>query len=103
MQDVYSTPQITLQREYLERAIINIAADVQETKSCQKHPTQAPIISLAMSVARNYNEFLVQEVLRHSGGAAVVMDFGAGTGTFARMLSQRGLNGYLHRTGCIVA
>jgi len=47
---------------------------------------------IAMTMARNYNEFLVQEVLRHSGGAAVVMDFGAGAGTFASKLRERGLN-----------
>src|SRR3989304_3130258 len=46
---------------------------------------------IAMTMARNYNEFLVQEVLRHSGGAAVAVDFGAGSGTFACKLRQRGL------------
>jgi SAM-dependent methyltransferase len=45
---------------------------------------------VAMNAARNYNEFLVEEVLRHSGGAVVVMDFGAGIGTFSRILRQRG-------------
>jgi SAM-dependent methyltransferase len=47
---------------------------------------------LAMTLARNYNEFLVQAVLRHSGGAGVVVDFGAGAGTFARKLREHGLN-----------
>jgi SAM-dependent methyltransferase len=45
-----------------------------------------------MTMARNYNEFLVQEVLRHSGGAVVAMDFGAGVGTFACKLRESGLN-----------
>ncbi|MGA2796167.1 MAG: class I SAM-dependent methyltransferase [Thermoguttaceae bacterium] len=43
-------------------------------------------------MARNYNEFLVQEVLRHSRGAAVAMDFGAGVGTFACKLRECGLH-----------
>jgi SAM-dependent methyltransferase len=46
---------------------------------------------IAMSMARNYNEFLVREVMRHVGEASVAMDFGAGTGTFARKLRERGL------------
>ncbi len=45
----------------------------------------------AMTAARNYNRFLLQEVLRESGGAAAVVDFGAGSGTFARELRERGL------------
>lgn len=45
----------------------------------------------AMTVARRYNEFLVREVLRHSGGAAVAVDFGAGSGTFAGKLRECGL------------
>jgi hypothetical protein len=44
----------------------------------------------AMTVARRYNEFLVSEVLRHSGGAAVAVDFGAGSGTFASKLRECG-------------
>lgn len=46
---------------------------------------------IVMSMARNYNAFLMQEVLRNTGEATVVMDFGAGTGTFARKLRERGL------------
>ena len=39
---------------------------------------------IAMTEARNYNAFLVQEVLRYSGGASAVVDFGAGSGTFSQ-------------------
>jgi SAM-dependent methyltransferase len=46
---------------------------------------------IAMTLARNYNEFLVHEVLRHSQGAVVAMDFGAGVGTFACKLRECGL------------
>lgn len=46
---------------------------------------------VAMSLAFNYNNFLVQEVLKNFGGSSVVMDFGAGTGTFARKLRDQGL------------
>ena len=45
----------------------------------------------AMTAARNYNRFLVQEVLRDCRGASAVVDFGAGCGTFARELRARGI------------
>jgi anaerobic magnesium-protoporphyrin IX monomethyl ester cyclase len=69
-------------------------------------PPQQPVVQLppqqpvhytgadnleAMTSARNYNAFLLDEVLRNSGGAAAAVDFGAGTGTFARALRERGL------------
>lgn len=44
------------------------------------------------ALARNYNEFLVHEVERHCAGADRLVDFGAGTGTFAVMLRDRGLD-----------
>lgn len=46
-----------------------------------------------MAEARNYNAFLVALVLQHRGGTGSVeaVDFGAGIGTFARMLEERGL------------
>jgi SAM-dependent methyltransferase len=46
----------------------------------------------AMAEARNYNAFLVALVLAHRGGAARVVDFGAGIGTFARMVRDRGID-----------
>lgn len=46
----------------------------------------------AMTAASHYNEFLVQEVLRHAGKAGVAVDFGAGSGTFACKLRERGLD-----------
>jgi len=46
----------------------------------------------AMAEAVHYNEFLVQEVVRHCGTSQRVLDFGAGTGTFARSLRDRGFN-----------
>ncbi|MGA2059046.1 MAG: class I SAM-dependent methyltransferase [Thermoguttaceae bacterium] len=45
----------------------------------------------AMVDARNYNAFLVREVLRNARGAASAVDFGAGTGTFALALRNQGL------------
>jgi SAM-dependent methyltransferase len=45
----------------------------------------------AMAEARNYNDFLVREILRGCEGASTVVDFGAGCGTFARMLRERGV------------
>jgi SAM-dependent methyltransferase len=45
-----------------------------------------------MADASNYNAFLVGLVLRHRGRAARAVDFGAGIGTFARLLRERGLD-----------
>ena len=44
-----------------------------------------------MEEARNYNRFLIDEVLRHADPSGPIADFGAGTGTFARHLRDRGL------------
>jgi SAM-dependent methyltransferase len=44
-----------------------------------------------MAAARNYNEFLAGEVLARAAGAKVAVDFGAGCGTYARALCERGL------------
>jgi SAM-dependent methyltransferase len=46
----------------------------------------------AMAEAQNYNRFLVHEVLFHGRDARRALDFGAGTGTFARSLREHGLN-----------
>lgn len=40
--------------------------------------------------ARRYNAFLVREVLAAAGGPGPMVDFGAGTGTFAAALAERG-------------
>lgn len=45
-----------------------------------------------MAEAENYNAFLTDLVLAHCGGARRVLDFGAGNGTFARRLRERGLD-----------
>ena len=43
--------------------------------------------------ARNYNRFLVDLVARHAGGKShQAVDFGAGIGTIAAMLRERGLS-----------
>ena len=44
----------------------------------------------AMADAVHYNQFLVQEVVRHGGMARRLLDFGAGTGAFARNLKGSG-------------
>jgi SAM-dependent methyltransferase len=44
----------------------------------------------AMADAVHYNQYLVQQVLCHSGEARQLVDFGAGTGTFARSLRTCG-------------
>jgi len=45
-----------------------------------------------MAEARNYNAFLLDLVLAHRGDAQTAVDFGAGIGTFARMVRDRGLD-----------
>ncbi|HET7033724.1 MAG TPA: class I SAM-dependent methyltransferase [Casimicrobiaceae bacterium] len=45
-----------------------------------------------MAEARNYNAFLLDLVLAHRGDAQTAVDFGAGIGTFARMVRDRGVN-----------
>jgi putative flippase GtrA/SAM-dependent methyltransferase len=45
-----------------------------------------------MAEARNYNAFLVDLVLEHGHGVARAVDFGAGIGTFAGMVRDRGLD-----------
>jgi SAM-dependent methyltransferase len=45
-----------------------------------------------MAEARNYNAFLVDLVLAHRQGAASAVDFGAGIGTFAALVRDRGLD-----------
>jgi len=44
-----------------------------------------------MDEARKYNDFLKEETFSHSGGAPRALDFGAGIGTFAAALRERGL------------
>ena len=46
----------------------------------------------AMVDAANYNQFLVRELVRHGGSSRRLLDFGAGTGTFARNLKDRGFD-----------
>lgn len=46
----------------------------------------------AMEAAVHYNEFLAREVAREARPGRIIVDFGAGVGTFARPLHQRGLN-----------
>jgi SAM-dependent methyltransferase len=46
----------------------------------------------AMQEAVNYNAFLAREVAREALPGRLIVDFGAGVGTFARPLHQRGLN-----------
>ena len=43
-----------------------------------------------MALARNYNQFLVDKVLAVSQPQQLVVDFGAGTGTFSRPVAQAG-------------
>lgn len=45
-----------------------------------------------MAEARNYNSFLLDLVLANRGDSRHAVDFGAGIGTFARMVSARGLD-----------
>ena len=44
----------------------------------------------AMTAARNYNRFLVQEVLRDCRGASAVVDFGAAAARFCANLENAG-------------
>ena len=44
-----------------------------------------------MAAAKNYNEFLVNEVLQHADGVHQAVDFGAGIGTFAKMVRDKGI------------
>jgi SAM-dependent methyltransferase len=46
----------------------------------------------AMVEARRYNAFLTDAVLRAAGEARSALDFGAGVGTFAAMVRERGLD-----------
>lgn len=43
-----------------------------------------------MALAKNYNEFLMRQVMRYKVGDGPYVDFGAGTGTFAVDLRSRG-------------
>jgi SAM-dependent methyltransferase len=43
-----------------------------------------------MSVARNYNSFLVNAIVRQAGGRRTLLDFGAGIGSFSEMVKARG-------------
>jgi SAM-dependent methyltransferase len=45
-----------------------------------------------MAEARNYNAFLADLVVAHRGDARIAVDFGAGIGTFARMVRERGMD-----------
>jgi len=44
-----------------------------------------------MAEAENYNAFLLDQIIASSGGARTAVDFGAGMGTFAGMVRDRGL------------
>src|ERR1700739_182238 len=41
--------------------------------------------------AKNYNAFLVNKVLQHADGNREALDFGAGIGTFAKMVRDKGI------------
>jgi len=43
-----------------------------------------------MEAARNYNTFLTAQVMAHARPGAAIVDFGAGTGTFAQRLTMAG-------------
>ncbi len=43
-----------------------------------------------MEAARKYNAFLAALILAHAPASGVIIDFGAGTGTFARRLADAG-------------
>ncbi len=49
-----------------------------------------------MEVARNYNDFLTTLVMEHARAGAAIVDFGAGTGTFAQRVAMAG-----HTVRCI--
>jgi SAM-dependent methyltransferase len=46
----------------------------------------------AMDEARNYNAFLIDALLAHARPSELIVDFGAGLGTFSKALVDRGLN-----------
>ncbi|MGB5622469.1 MAG: class I SAM-dependent methyltransferase [Gammaproteobacteria bacterium] len=55
-------------------------------------PTYTGVENLeAMREAERYNRFLVDLVTRHREGSGPALDFGAGSGTFAALLRDRGL------------
>ena len=43
-----------------------------------------------LSIAKNYNEFLLKEILFYAEGGSELLDFGAGIGTYAIPLRERG-------------
>jgi SAM-dependent methyltransferase len=45
-----------------------------------------------MTVATNYNEFLVREIVRNRQSNGTIVDFGAGNGYFPTLLKAKGLN-----------
>lgn len=44
-----------------------------------------------MEDAKNYNNFLANQIILHSKKQKNILDFGAGTGTFAKILAQKGI------------
>ncbi len=51
-----------------------------------------------MTLAERYNAFLIRQVERYCGTAQTLVDFGAGTGTFAKAMRKRG-----HKIVCVEA
>jgi SAM-dependent methyltransferase len=49
-----------------------------------------------MAEAINYNQFLVDLILKHAKKGESILDFGAGIGTFAKIISEHG-----HTVSCI--
>jgi SAM-dependent methyltransferase len=59
----------------------------------EAHPSPYPGTTNleAMEAAHNYHRFLTSMVLRHADPTRPILDFGAGTGTHARTLRDRGI------------
>ena len=45
----------------------------------------------AMEEAKRYNVFLVEQILKHAPRSGAALDFGAGVGTFAKAIRERGI------------
>jgi len=45
-----------------------------------------------MAGAKRYNSFLIKEILKNSGGATRMLDFGAGVGVFSKAVREKGIN-----------
>jgi SAM-dependent methyltransferase len=61
----------------------NAKVDMSEYQGCDNLE--------AMEFARNYNQFLIRQIISFRSGDGEMLDFGAGIGTFAVPLHSRGL------------